>query len=140
TKERIGALASRRITPSLDVIRVGADASAGTYLARVNKLAAQLGIAVNEVAVAPSEAEIVTRLQLKTKHAHGVLVLTPLPAPLDETRVSEHIPPDKDIEGVHPENVGLLTLGRSRFIPSTAEAVLELLRFYDTPLDGTPAV
>lgn len=140
TKERVAALASRGVTPALDVLRVGTDAAAGTYLARIAKQAASLGMIVNEVALPPSEPEIITHLSLKTKHAHGVLLLTPLPAPLEETRITEHIAPAKDVEGVHPESVGLLTLGRPRFIPSTAEAVLELLRFYEIPLDGTHAV
>lgn len=138
--ERVAALAARGVTPALDVVRVGADAAAGTYLARITKLAAQLGISVNPVAVAANEAEVVDALQLKTKRSHGILVLTPLPAPLDEARVTEHIPPVKDVEGVHPENVGLLTLDRPRFIPSTADAVMELLRFYDVRLDGAHAV
>lgn len=140
TAERVAALASRGVRPVLDVLRVGTDPAAGTYLARITKQAAHLGVTVNEVALPPSEADIITHLTLKTKHAHGVLVLTPLPAPLEETRITEHIPPLKDVEGVHPESVGLLTLGRPRFIPSTAEAVLELLRFYEIPLDGTRAV
>jgi len=140
TKERAAALASRGTTPTLDVLRVGADPAAGTYLARLVRQAGNLGITVNEVPLPPSEADIVTHLQLKTKHAHGILILTPLPPPLDEAKITEHIPPAKDVEGVHPENVGLLTLGRPRFIPSTAEAVLELLRFYEVALDGTRAV
>ena len=140
TKERVTALASRGVTPTLDVLRVGSDPAAGTYLARIIRQAAHLGMTVNEVALPPSEPDIITHLSLKTKHAHGVLLLTPLPAPLEETRITEHIPPTKDVEGVHPESVGLLTLGRPRFIPSTAEAVLELLRFYEIALDGTHAV
>ncbi|HYK98513.1 MAG TPA: bifunctional 5,10-methylenetetrahydrofolate dehydrogenase/5,10-methenyltetrahydrofolate cyclohydrolase [Candidatus Acidoferrales bacterium] len=140
TKERIAALAARGITPTLDVLRVGNDPAAGTYLARLTKQADHLGLTVNEVLLPPSEADIITHLGLRTKHAHGVLLLTPLPAPLEETRITEHIPPAKDVEGVHPESVGLLTLGRPRFIPSTAQAVLELLRFYEIPLDGTRAV
>jgi methylenetetrahydrofolate dehydrogenase (NADP+) / methenyltetrahydrofolate cyclohydrolase len=140
TKERVAALASHGVTPTLDVLRVGTDPAAGTYLARIAKQGEHLGITVNEVVLPPSEPDIITHLGLRTKHAHGVLLLTPLPAPLEETRITEHIPPAKDVEGVHPESVGLLTLGRPRFIPSTAEAVLELLRFYEIALDGTRAV
>ena len=140
TTERVAALATRGVVPSLDVVRSGADPAAGTYLARITKLAAELGVAVRDSALPSSEADVITHLRRETGRAHGVLVLTPLPPPLDEARVTGHIPPAKDIEGVHPENVGLLTLGRPRFIPSTAEAVLELLRFYEIPIGGAHAV
>ena len=140
TAERVASLAARDVTPTLEVIRVGADAAAGTYLARITKLAAQLGVIVHDVSLAPTEAEVVKHLQDVRSQAHGILVLTPLPAPLDEARITEHIPPVKDIEGVHPESVGLLTLDRPRFIPSTADAVMELLRFYEVRLDGAHAV
>ena len=140
TEERVAGLAKRGVTPTLDVLRVGSDAAAGTYLARLTRQAGHLGITVNEVALPANEAEILAHLSRKTGRAHGVLLLTPLPPPLEETRITEHIPPAKDVEGVHPESVGLLTLGRPRFIPSTAEAVLELLRFYDVRLDGAHAV
>jgi methylenetetrahydrofolate dehydrogenase (NADP+)/methenyltetrahydrofolate cyclohydrolase len=140
TLERVAALAKGGVTPTLEVLRVGSDAAAATYLARLVRQSAQLGITVNEAALAPSESDIVAHLRLKTTRAHGVLLLTPLPAPLDEAKITEHIPPAKDVEGVHPENVGLLTLGRPRFIPSTAEAVLELLAYYEIGIDGVHAV
>lgn len=140
TKERVAQLASRGVTPALDVVHVGRDAAAGTYLARIQKLAEQLTITVNEVRLEPVEAELITYLASGTTSAQGVLLLTPLPSGMSEERMTEHIPPAKDIEGVHPENVGLLTLGRPRFVPSTADAVLELLRFYEIPMRGVNTV
>ena len=77
TMERVAALARRGVVPSLDVVRSGADPAAGTYLARITKLAAQLGVAVRDSALPSSEADVVTYLRQETPPAHGVLLLTP---------------------------------------------------------------
>jgi methylenetetrahydrofolate dehydrogenase (NADP+)/methenyltetrahydrofolate cyclohydrolase len=52
----------------------------------------------------------------------------------------ELIAPAKDVEGVHPQSAGLLAAGRPRFVPSTAEGIVELLRFHGVPLRGARAV
>src|SRR5206468_8968913 len=70
---------------------------------------------------------------------HGVLLLTPLPGALDEGHIVDHIAAQKDVEGMNPFNVGLLADGRPRFVPSTAEAVVELLKFHGVPLRGARA-
>ncbi|MBU6422454.1 MAG: bifunctional 5,10-methylenetetrahydrofolate dehydrogenase/5,10-methenyltetrahydrofolate cyclohydrolase, partial [Chloroflexi bacterium] len=59
---------------------------------------------------------------------------------LDEGHIVDHIAVEKDVEGMHPVSVGWLAEGRPRFVPSTAEAVIELLRFYDVPTRGRHAV
>jgi methylenetetrahydrofolate dehydrogenase (NADP+)/methenyltetrahydrofolate cyclohydrolase len=137
TKERISMLHDRDVTPRLDVVRVGSDPAAGSYLGRIRKLATELGIGLGEHVAAD---EAVLGELLRGSSAHGVLMLTPLANGMSEERMTASIPPAKDVEGVHPENVGLLTLGRPRFIPSTAEAILEILRFYEVPLRGADVV
>ncbi len=139
TRERIAALHARRVRPLLAVIRVGADPAAESYLGRIRGLAGELGIDVDGL-VASDASGLVPLIRRADAGAHGMLVLTPLPPGVGEAEVAEAIPPDRDVEGVHPYNVGLLTLGRPRFIPSTAEAVLELLRFYEVPLRGANAI
>lgn len=138
TKERVAALVASGTAPRLDVVRVGVDPAASSYLGRIRKLAAQLGIALTEQNAQADEARVTALLA--GSHAHGVLMLTPLPPGLSEERLAASIAPDRDIEGVHPENVGRLALGRPRFIPSTAEAILEILRFYEIPMRGANAV
>src|SRR5258708_20299137 len=71
---------------------------------------------------------------------NGILLLPPLPGALDEAHVIDHIAIAKDVEGMHPFNMGFLADGRPRFVPSTADAVVELLKFYDVPLEGAHAV
>src|SRR5207302_8502898 len=83
---------------------------------------------------------VVTLERLGTDpRVHGILLLTPLPGTLDEGHIVDHIVPAKDVEGMSPFNVGLLTDGRPRFVPSTAEAVIELLKFHGIALRGARA-
>ncbi|HEU5287958.1 MAG TPA: bifunctional 5,10-methylenetetrahydrofolate dehydrogenase/5,10-methenyltetrahydrofolate cyclohydrolase [Candidatus Limnocylindria bacterium] len=144
TKERSDALHARGVAPRLDIISVGTDPAAPTYQERLEKAGRTLGIVVRRLALARTTAEpdVVERLRSSRSDpaTHGVLLLTPLPAPLEETRLVEELDPAKDVEGVHPYNAGLLALGRPRFVPSTAEAILELLRFHEIPIDGQHAV
>jgi methylenetetrahydrofolate dehydrogenase (NADP+)/methenyltetrahydrofolate cyclohydrolase len=144
TAERVAALAARNVTPRLDIVSVGTDPAATTYQERLEKAGAHLGVEVRKIALprGTSEADTADRLRATREDArtHGVLLLTPLPAPLDEARLVEELAPAKDVEGVHPYNAGLLALGRPRFVPSTAEAVVELLRFHEIAIDGMHAV
>src|SRR5260370_27250860 len=57
----------------------------------------------------------------------GILVLRPLPGHVSEVEVFRALSPLKDIESVHPENAGLLALGRPRYVPSTAASVFHVL-------------
>ncbi len=144
TRERVAALAERHVTPRLEIVSVGTDPAASTYQERLEKAGRQLGIEVRKAALprGASEADVVARLRTAREdpRIHGVLLLTPLPPPLEETRLVEELSPAKDVEGVHPYSAGLLALGRPRFVPSTAEAIVELLRFHDVPLAGAHAV
>lgn len=65
---------------------------------------------------------------------HGILVQLPLPSTLDEFAVQQAVDPRKDVDGFHPENAGLLALGRPRYYPCTPHGVLQLLQRhgYDT--------
>ena len=71
---------------------------------------------------------------------HGILVQSPLPGDLDEERAFSRIDPAKDVDGFHPQNVGLLALGRPGLRSCTPAGVMELLARYDVPLVGTEAV
>lgn len=144
TRERVAVLEQRKILPRLDVVSVGIDPAATTYQERLVRSGRQLGIDVRAVALAPGavEEEVASKLQTSSadRSVHGILMLTPLPAPLDEARLVESIAPTKDVEGVHPRNAGLLAAGRPRFVPSTAEGIVELLKFHGVPLRGAQAV
>ncbi len=70
----------------------------------------------------------------------GILVQLPLPPGHDARMVFDSIDPSKDVDGLHPENVGRLVQGRPRFVPCTAAGILALLDAYDIPIEGANAV
>ncbi|TMG52495.1 MAG: bifunctional 5,10-methylenetetrahydrofolate dehydrogenase/5,10-methenyltetrahydrofolate cyclohydrolase [Chloroflexi bacterium] len=141
--ERSAALQARRVAPRLAVVSVGADAAANTYLGRIVARGTRIGVAVDDVALPhdASERDLTATLErlARDRAVHGVLLLTPLPAALQGARVADRIAVDKDVEGMNPFNAGLLAEGRPSFVPSTAEAAVRLLEFYEIPLAGVRA-
>jgi len=71
---------------------------------------------------------------------HGILVQLPLPNHLDSKAILHRVSPNKDVDGFHPENLGLLLEGNPNYIPCTPHGVLEILRHYDIPVSGRHAV
>jgi methylenetetrahydrofolate dehydrogenase (NADP+)/methenyltetrahydrofolate cyclohydrolase len=144
SRERSAALAARGVAPRVAAVSVGADPAANAYVQRLAARGKKLGIAVDEVALSrdASERDLVTALERlgADPRIHGILLLTPLPGALDEGHIVDHIARTKDVEGMNPFNVGLLADGRPGFVPSTAEAVVELLKFHGVPLRGARAV
>src|SRR5688572_17934201 len=144
SRERSVALRARDIHPTLAAISLGIDPAANTYLQRLVRGGKAIGIAVNDISLSRDTTEPTLIAELdragRDPKIHGVLLLTPLPGKLDEGHVVDHIAPHKDVEGMNPYNVGLLLDGRPRFVPSTAEAIVELLKFHDIGLSGTDVV
>ncbi|MEO7001495.1 MAG: bifunctional 5,10-methylenetetrahydrofolate dehydrogenase/5,10-methenyltetrahydrofolate cyclohydrolase, partial [Ktedonobacterales bacterium] len=70
----------------------------------------------------------------------GVVLLIPLPPHIRQRVVMEALPPEKDVDGLGPRNAGRLMLGFPSYVPSTADAALELLRAANIPLQGQNAV
>ena len=129
--------------PRLAAVAVGDDPAANVYLQRIGARGKALDISVAEIRLghATREPELIDALERAADDArvHGIILLTPLPGTLDEGHLVDHIAVAKDVEGMTPHSVGLLAEGRPRFVPSTADAVLELLKFYDVPLRGARA-
>jgi methylenetetrahydrofolate dehydrogenase (NADP+)/methenyltetrahydrofolate cyclohydrolase len=143
SRERSAALHARGVAPRLAAVSVGIDPAANTYLQRLAARGKKLEIAVDEVDLSgdASEQQLVATLERlgADVRIHGILLLTPLPGALDEGHIVDHIVSAKDVEGMNPFNVGLLADGRPRFVPSTAEAVVELLKFHAVILRGARA-
>src|SRR5213592_5043977 len=144
SRERSAALHARGIAPRLAAVSVGIDPAANAYQQRLAARGKKLDIAIDEIDLPSdtSERQLVVTLERLGADAriHGVLLLTPLPGALDEGHIVDHISAQKDVEGMNPFNVGLLADGRPRFVPSTAEAVVELLKFHGVVLRGARAV
>jgi methylenetetrahydrofolate dehydrogenase (NADP+)/methenyltetrahydrofolate cyclohydrolase len=143
SRERSAALGARGIAPRLAAVSVGIDPAANTYLQRLAARGTKLNVAVDErdLSSDASEQDLIRTLERlgADERIHGILLLTPLPGVLDEGHIVDHIVPAKDVEGMNPFNVGLLADGRPRFVPSTAEAVIELLKFHGVTLRGARA-
>ena len=142
--ERIARLRDRGVEPRLAVVSVGADPAANTYFQRLVGHGRRLGIVVDDVSLPRESAEATVAGTLERLGAdprvNGMLLLTPLPGKLDEGHLVDHIAREKDVEGMNPFNVGLLADGRPHFVPSTADAIVELLRFHGVSLRGARAV
>jgi len=144
SRERSDALRARDIHPALAAISVGIDPAANTYLERLVRGGKAIGISVRDISLTrdTTEPTVIAELDRASRDPkiHGVLLLTPLPGKLDEGHLVDHIAPHKDVEGLNPYNVGLLLDGRPRFVPSTAEAIVELLKFHEIRLAGVDVV
>ena len=144
TRERAADLARRSVLPHLAVVSVGADPAALTYTERLTRSGHATGVHVTPSALPreTTEAELSRCLEELggAGTVHGIILMTPLPGALDEGHVVDHIAIRKDVEGMHPASVGWLADGRPRFVPSTADAIVELLKFYEIPIRGCHAV
>ena len=123
--------AKHGIVPGLGVVLVGDNPASAVYVRRKEAAAHEVGMEsdVVRLPVAVSEADIMASVQRLNGDAriHGILVQLPLPDHIDENGVIQSIDPDKDVDGLHPFNMGLLMGGNPRFVPATPAAIQEIL-------------
>ncbi|NBT12047.1 MAG: bifunctional 5,10-methylenetetrahydrofolate dehydrogenase/5,10-methenyltetrahydrofolate cyclohydrolase [Planctomycetia bacterium] len=122
-----------RRRPRLIVVLVGDVAASASYVKSKQQAAARVGIDSDVIRV-PAEsqtADLVELVQAAAAGDHGpadgILVQLPLPAHVDAVAVLDAVPPHLDVDGFHPENAGLLSQGRPRFIPCTAAGVQRMI-------------
>lgn len=143
-KPRIAALKAKGVVPGLAAVLVGDDPASQTYVNSKARACEKLGLH-SEVIVKAADIEqeellaIVQRLNDNEK-IHGILVQSPLPSPIDEMTVTLAIRPDKDVDGFHPHNVGLLLLGRPGLISCTPYGIIKLLEHYEISPEGKEVV
>lgn len=132
------------LTPNLVAVQVGADAGADVYIRKQKESFAELGLQLTQLALDESTSleGIFTHIDALNANptVTGILVTMPLPEGLPAARVQERILPTKDVEGVHPENLGRLIYNRHATGPCTALAVLEALESTDVELEGKHVV
>jgi methylenetetrahydrofolate dehydrogenase (NADP+)/methenyltetrahydrofolate cyclohydrolase len=128
----------------LTVLLLGNDPASETYVAAKTRAAEEAGVRAETLRLpsgtAPEELLQAVLRASRDPVVDGVLVQMPLEAGHDRARVIDSIDPAKDVDGLHPENVGLLHQGRPRFVPCTPAGVLALLDHYEVPLAGRRAV
>jgi methylenetetrahydrofolate dehydrogenase (NADP+)/methenyltetrahydrofolate cyclohydrolase len=143
-RPRVAALAARGIRPGLAVLLVGDDPASAVYVRSKARAAEDLGLhqETRRLPATASTDEVAAAVEAYNRSAavHGILVQTPLPAGVDAERVLRLVDPAKDVDGFHPENVGLLVQKRPRFVPCTPAGIMELLRRDGIPVAGQRAV
>ncbi|MCS6773893.1 MAG: bifunctional methylenetetrahydrofolate dehydrogenase/methenyltetrahydrofolate cyclohydrolase FolD [Anaerolineae bacterium] len=134
------------ITPGLATVLVGNDPASATYVRNKRKACAEVGIASFGYEL-PTDTPPQKLLALLDELAcrsevHGILVQLPLPSHLDEGQVLGRVPPEKDVDGFHPSNLGVLGIrGREpRFAPCTPAGCIALLERSAIPIAGRHAV
>jgi len=156
-RREVEGLRGRGVEPTLAPLLVGGDPGAELYFRTKRRLAEKLGIRFRGVELpgdVPQEEVIrVVRGLGGDEGVHGLFVEFPLPGHIDPGEVVRAIPPEKDVDCVHPVNLGKLLFGgaasgtyaelRARedmFLPTTPQAVMELLSAYGVGLSGKEAV
>jgi methylenetetrahydrofolate dehydrogenase (NADP+)/methenyltetrahydrofolate cyclohydrolase len=130
--------------PGLAVVLVGSNPASHVYVRAKTKTAAELGI--YSESISPDESistEQLLRLIRVLNHRpeiDGILVQLPLPAHIDEQAILLAVAPDKDVDGFHPFNMGLLATGRPGLRPCTPAGVIQILKRYQIPMAGRNAV
>jgi len=138
--DRVATLAAEGVPVGLGTILVGEDGPSERYVALKHQDCATLGIhSVGEhlpaTATQQDVLEAIARLNADPK-VSAFLVQLPLPAGLNEERALLAVNPDKDVDGLHPVNLGRLVLGTPGPLPCTPAGIVELLHAYDVPVEG----
>lgn len=136
TTTQIDSLLEAGITPTLAIMRANENPASIQYEKSAARYMEKMRVATKRVVFEEgvNEAEFLEALdQLNNdSEVHGILVMQPLPRAISLARVSECISPTKDIDGMHPLNLGHIMAGNQKaHLPSTVKAVVELLRYYD---------
>ena len=143
-KPRIAALQEKGITPGLAVVLVGEDPASQTYVNAKGKACERLKLYSETIRkdanITQQELiEIVQSLNSNDK-IHGILVQSPVPSHIDELAVTLTIAPEKDVDGFHPYNVGMMLLGRGALLPCTPNGILKLLEESEIDPSGKEVV
>jgi methylenetetrahydrofolate dehydrogenase (NADP+)/methenyltetrahydrofolate cyclohydrolase len=143
-RARTEALQARGIHPAITVVRVGNDPASEIYVRNKARKARELGIA-GEERIFPAELTEAALLSEMDRlngdpGVDGILVQLPLPPHIHAATIIDSIAPEKDVDGFHPRNVGLLHLGRAVLSPCTPSGILRLIDSTGQAIDGKRAV
>jgi methylenetetrahydrofolate dehydrogenase (NADP+)/methenyltetrahydrofolate cyclohydrolase len=139
-KSRVAALRTAGVTPKIATVLVGDDPASHSYIARKHADCVELGIESIDLRM-PGDVDMSGLLAQvsdlnRDKSVHGFLVQLPLPSHLDGEAILAAVDPSKDIDGLHPVNLGALCAGFPKILACTPSGILTLLRYYQVPLAG----
>jgi methylenetetrahydrofolate dehydrogenase (NADP+)/methenyltetrahydrofolate cyclohydrolase len=132
------------IIPGLAAVLVGDDPASAVYVRSKRRDCEKVGMAstLHHLDAGVAEADLLDLIDSLNRDAaiHGILVQLPLPGHLNARRVLDSVDPLKDVDGLHPENLGLLAQGRPRYCPCTPLGVVELLKCSNVAIGGADIV
>ncbi len=145
TAQLVSELREKGIVPTLAIVRLGAREDDLSYERGAVKRCAAVGIETRCVSlpadISGEKLEKMLRSLSAEETVHGILLLRPLPPALEETRILRAIAPEKDVDGATEASLATVYAGTGEgFAPCTAQAVLELLDYYEIPIEGKRAV
>jgi methylenetetrahydrofolate dehydrogenase (NADP+)/methenyltetrahydrofolate cyclohydrolase len=142
--EEVGRLADRGVEPGLAVVLVGEDLASQIYVRNKTAACAQAGIRTFDHRLPATISQGALLALVATLNADpivdGILIQLPLPAGLDPGQVLPAVDPRKDVDGIHPDNVGRLLMGEPRFIACTPFGIMKLIAEAGLALAGANAV
>ena len=138
--QRVSALKAKGINPGLGTILVGEDAGSHAYVNGKHKDCAEVGISSIRIDLpkTATQSDVMNAITQLNNDANctGFIVQLPLPKGLDGNLALEAMDPDKDADGLHPNNLGKLVLGQDGPLPCTPRGIIELLRAYKVEING----
>jgi methylenetetrahydrofolate dehydrogenase (NADP+)/methenyltetrahydrofolate cyclohydrolase len=142
--EVAGRVAALPFRPGLAVVLVGDDPASAVYVRNKDRAAREAGIAAETIRLPAATTEAALLAEVARLNADpavdGILLQLPLPPQIDPHRVIGAIDPEKDVDGLHPVNAGLLAAGRTGLVPCTPLGVMKLLAAAAVTLAGARAL
>jgi methylenetetrahydrofolate dehydrogenase (NADP+)/methenyltetrahydrofolate cyclohydrolase len=138
--DRVRALAERGVTPGLAAVLVGDDQASRIYVGQKHKACADVGIRSEQIDLPAyvTEHELLATIRRLNRDPdiHGIIVQLPLPSHLHELEIQRAVTPEKDVDGLHPLNIGLMLRQGPAFLPATPYGIVELMLRCEVPIEG----
>jgi len=143
-KSAVEKLNSEDVVPCLATVLIGDDPASATYVKNKHNACEKVGIKTKDHKLSADTTQeeldkIIDELN-NDKEVHGILVQLPLPKQLNEFATITRISPIKDVDGLTPQNVGLLSMGKSILKPCTPSGIMEMFYYYKINLQGKNVV
>tara|TARA_B100000927_G_scaffold186025_1_gene149833 strand:- start:2264 stop:3133 length:870 start_codon:yes stop_codon:yes gene_type:complete len=143
-ESRIIHLKDHGIIPGLAAVLVGNNPASEIYVKNKTKKFESLGLKTDVFRLEETVSEdellsLISKLNTDSEF-HGILVQLPLPKQIDSEKVLNAIISTKDVDGFHPENAGLLSIGKPRFVPCTPKGIIFILKHFNIDLNGKHVV
>ena len=137
---KISSLRLKNIVPGLAAVLIGENPASEIYIRSKQKMFNSMNLRSKTFRLKSDckERDVLNLINKLNDNPdfHGILVQLPLPYHIDSQKIISTISPKKDVDGFHPENVGLLTIGKPRFIPCTPKGIMRIFEFEKISLNG----